>query len=709
MNLDLSKFKKADSNDKYTILAHPKGHHIKISHSGLSEGMRKQLEDLPIHKAKGGDVSKPSKAKMDPAYTPPAEAKDAYTEPDNMGTHIPPQLLKEEMKRSNTTPDVVVNALDRKAPPFGPLGDEAKHHSPPCINPNCKSYGQSHPNCRCYGGKMMMAKGGEVEQFCSKNRAHEEGCEYYEEGGPVQAPEQKENYHEKYWKDMMGNQNHDQKVKDRNKKISNEPQQVLTLAEGTPDEPISNDPSMEVPPEVAQKYQTMINSDNKGQKEISRAEEAAPSPAQSLLNLANLGKNKVSNQNVQQQQNTDVSPEIASQNQQSQVENGNPLDTLGQEQTPNLNHQNNYEKHLNQMLEEQDKYQTEVDSGVIDPPTYESMFNEKELPGKMGTLFGLLISGIGSGMSHQPNMVMQMMDNEIQRDIQAQEKSQENRQNFLKLNQQNFMNVANADQLTTEARVKSYAQATAMARYAFYDKYARMTRNLPPGQMKNQAVQALAIMKPAIDQENSSGFARAAAASAVAETLFGAQGNQPNTLMMKAGFLGPEGKELGQDIEQKSLYGDPSVKGQTSKKPLERADIDRVNDMNTLHSKMNDLINYSAGHWGTISPSERATAMQKALEAVGFYSNSLGTSMTEGTRAWLDKQLAEKNPTSIVGQLMGSQAKLKEIRDSNLMRKQMLLTKMGFSPTKTDHNDSQIKTMNGANYRPVSGGWQRVK
>lgn len=52
----------------------------------------------------------------------------------------------------------------------------------PCKNPSCKSHGRPHPNCRCYGD---MADGGEVEQFCSEDRAHQSGCEYFAEGGDV--------------------------------------------------------------------------------------------------------------------------------------------------------------------------------------------------------------------------------------------------------------------------------------------------------------------------------------------------------------------------------------------------------------------------------------------------------------------------------------------------------------------------------------------
>lgn len=52
----------------------------------------------------------------------------------------------------------------------------------PCRNPSCPSYGKPHPNCRCGPG---LAHGGSIEPYCSQDRAHMEGCEFYAQGGQV--------------------------------------------------------------------------------------------------------------------------------------------------------------------------------------------------------------------------------------------------------------------------------------------------------------------------------------------------------------------------------------------------------------------------------------------------------------------------------------------------------------------------------------------
>lgn len=80
---------------------------------------------------------------------------------------------------------------------------------PPCLNPNCSNGGKSHPNCRCWGDyteSQMAAKGfkesgstktqvpyigayadgGEVH-YCSMMKPHQESCEYFADGGQVEA------------------------------------------------------------------------------------------------------------------------------------------------------------------------------------------------------------------------------------------------------------------------------------------------------------------------------------------------------------------------------------------------------------------------------------------------------------------------------------------------------------------------------------------
>ena len=108
-----------------------------------------------------------------------------------------------------------------------------------------------------------------------------------------------------------------------------------------------------------------------------------------------------------------------------------------------------------QILGHRNEVAQDLMTGQIHPKTYAQLFGDKGTLGKIGTVFGLLLSGVGSGLSHQPNALMQMMDKQIERDLDAQKTSATNRQNFYKIAQQQVLN---------DATVKKIAADTGMTK-----------------------------------------------------------------------------------------------------------------------------------------------------------------------------------------------------------------------------------------------------
>lgn len=94
-------------------------------------------------------------------------------------------------------------------------------------------------------------------------------------------------------------------------------------------------------------------------------------------------------------------------------------------------------------------------NGHIKPKTYQDLFNEKSTLGKVGTLFGLLVSGAGAGLTHQPNAVIAMMDKQIQNDLEAQKHNQGNKQNWYKLSMEHTRNAAMNALTSSEAFLKA--------------------------------------------------------------------------------------------------------------------------------------------------------------------------------------------------------------------------------------------------------------
>ena len=110
------------------------------------------------------------------------------------------------------------------------------------------------------------------------------------------------------------------------------------------------------------------------------------------------------------------------------------------------------------------EFQQDLAKGTIKPETYQDLYDKKDTTGKIGTLFGLMLSGMGSGLSGQPNAVMDMMNKELDRDLDAQKHSNTNTQNWYNLSMQHQLQQAQIPQIeaqTGQANAGAYEHAVA--------------------------------------------------------------------------------------------------------------------------------------------------------------------------------------------------------------------------------------------------------
>lgn len=148
-----------------------------------------------------------------------------------------------------------------------------------------------------------------------------------------------------------------------------------------------------------------------------------------------------------------------------------------------------------ELVQEDDKFMQDLVNGHIAPKTYKDLYAEKSTLGKIGTLFGMLVGGAGSGLAHQPNLLMHMMDQQINNDLQAQIQSKNNAQNFLRINQADLSNKVNAVGGVESAKTAALARTQAQMYQTSYHNLINMVNNLPaPQQAKWRA--ALQAMYP---------------------------------------------------------------------------------------------------------------------------------------------------------------------------------------------------------------------
>jgi hypothetical protein len=113
------------------------------------------------------------------------------------------------------------------------------------------------------------------------------------------------------------------------------------------------------------------------------------------------------------------------------------------------------EQHLNQQSE---MFANELAAGHIHPKTISDLYGSKDTLGKIGMIFGLIVSGAGSGLAHQTNAALDLINKELDRDLDAQKSSNTNAQNWYTQSLKHDMDVAYRDKIIFDKTLTS-AQA----------------------------------------------------------------------------------------------------------------------------------------------------------------------------------------------------------------------------------------------------------
>jgi hypothetical protein len=187
-------------------------------------------------------------------------------------------------------------------------------------------------------------------------------------------------------------------------------------------------------------------------------------------------------------------------------------------------------------MNEHQLWANDLYNGHITPKTYSDLYANKSTLGKIGMIFGSALGGAGSGLAHQNNAFIGAMNQQIQNDLQAQMKSKDNAQNYLKLSQAQIL-AESQGKLTNEqaqalAIPNSLAKMNISAMQHLTDKY----NSLPDGSpLKAKYAHQLALAYPAMNEKNSSLAAQAAALEAQFGELNGNQGpSQQNQQILGA-------------------------------------------------------------------------------------------------------------------------------------------------------------------------------
>jgi hypothetical protein len=532
----------------------------------------------------------------------------------------------------------------------------------PCLNPNCKSQGKPHPNCHCYG----FAEGGDVEHFCAKGMPHKPDCQYFADGtqdGPIEeiTPPQGIKSDDSVGSNVAAGAGFLHELGAWVNKQKNAVEKANSAQSPQPNQAPQQTQPAQSQAAPQDQDQSQDNSDN-------------TSPDQDMASpVPNIPSSGVQQQTPGAPQQPPLTPDV-------------PMSQQAPDRTPIQQAQETPQQATSRELQQEAmNWEHDLVNQHVTPETYHDLFAKKDTLGKIGSLFGLLVAGAGSGLTHQPNAVIQMMDNEINRDLDAQKASKSNAQHFLQLNYQHELQQAQARGLDAsawstrqDALNKAYALSRMQANLTGMHSLIKLVNQYPEGSpQRQQAQQALSIMYPQMTAENSNIADRYAAAKMISGAGSAAPGSEQAFQNRQHALIASGSPQASAQANQEAARHIPGVPGMASK-DLTEDDRQTIVNHQILDNKLKDLISYAQQHKGSVNPAVLQQAAQKAHEATSFYNKTVdGLGMTPGRMNWLDEQI-KKNPTSIIQQLLGNNQRLQEIENSNGTRMNLRLKNMGF-------------------------------
>lgn len=235
--------------------------------------------------------------------------------------------------------------------------------------------------------------------------------------------------------------------------------------------------------------------------------------------------------------------------------------------TPELTPQQKYDQaraaYINdnaaKMGAEDAAWDQDMANGHIQPKTLHDLYASKGTLGKIGTLFGMLVSGAGSGLAHQPNALLEMMNKEIDRDLEAQKNSKEGARNFLKLHAENELMKAQGKKLGVETEGLILNNAKNKMLLHQVHNLQELNNTLPPDQ-RAQGQQVLdGLIKPGVYQKIQQGNMNTAQQMADhPESAF----NKKMKTLQSMEMLGmPEAGKVRAEMQEQHVpgYGDSSM------------------------------------------------------------------------------------------------------------------------------------------------------
>lgn len=426
--MNLKGFKKLSEDGKTTIMLHPQGHEIKVVHSALSPEMRSRLKDLPLHKKAMGGAVKPIGQSDQPVVDYGSVPVKSSPNQDTPAASKPDPSAKLNNLRDPNYSDVVVPMADGgdTTPPKNipsttdENGKPMKSHAPWMNQPS--EAAPSLPTADAPSGSWLYRMASAIPDS------------FFVPGGKQQMLQE-----------HFGNPS----AQAATPTSSGDAQAAEPApADNTPDlfsstkRAIQNTPAAQAPQESIPGFQDQLNKLVPNPAPPSAPPGASASSPQYPNNYQGQQQSSLDAQlqALDLQKQADLAKNQVNAN-ASQQEAANELDYQNKAQTAQDIYNQNFQKYMGEF----DKTYADISNGHIDPDEY---INNMSTGKRIFTGIGLLLGGMGSGLTKGPNLAWESLQNNINRDIQGQEANLGAKENLLGFNLRETGNLEQAQSMT---------------------------------------------------------------------------------------------------------------------------------------------------------------------------------------------------------------------------------------------------------------------
>lgn len=347
----------------------------------------------------------------------------------------------------------------------------------------------------------------------------------------------------------------------------------------------------------------------------------------------------------------------------------------------------------------------DIQNSHIDPSRYMSSLGTE---GKIATGIGLILGGIGAGMSHGPNMALDFLNKQIDRDIAGQRAEMGKKENLVALYSKELGNEHDGAVMAANTMAHITANKMLAAAAASNDRMIQARAQAAAQQLigsRLPELQKMSYTQGSMQLMGDLFTGQSRAASQGAPTW--GQGQD-------AHMQGLIGRQMALDPTKAKEISERYVPGVgISAIPVDKSTRDGLVAHQELDSAAKDLLDFAQKHTGSFDPRIVAQGVQKAQYVQSKYREGvLKTVYREGEQPLLEK-VTGSDPTSIWNHFSNI-PKLQEMIDAN-SRGQDILKKSAGLPVAQQMQQAQsgraaaptATGKDGSKYTLVNGQWQK--